>query len=106
MPATKQYVTRRQAEGKNQREIIRCLKQHIAQETHHLTTNPPPTPNCPELHNRRQHHGITVTQAAHHLDTQPTLLPRPERGLYHNHQLATRYQHWINTRQPTCTTPE
>ena len=105
-PRTKQYVARRQAEAKNQREITRCLKHHIAKQIHQLITNPPPTPNRATLRSRHQQEGITITEAAHRHDTQPTPLPRPERGLHHNHQLATRHQQWINTRQPTCTIQE
>ena len=68
-----------------------------------LLTNPPPTPDGTDLRHHRTQARITLTQAAHRLDTQPTLLSRLEGGLYHNHQLATRYQQWINTRQPICT---
>ena len=100
---TKEYVARRQAEAKNQREITRCLKRHIAREIYRLLTDPPPTPDGTHLRNRRTQAQITLTQAAHRLDTQPTLISRLERGLYHNHQLATRYQQWTNTRQPICT---
>ena len=53
--ATKKYVTRRQGEGKNRKEIIRCLKRHIAPQIYRLLTNPPPTPNCARLRNQRQH---------------------------------------------------
>ena len=48
--ATKEYVTRRQGEGKNRKEIIRCLKRHIAREIYRLLTNPelrPPTQPAP-----------------------------------------------------------
>ena len=38
--ATKEYVARRLAEGKKKREIIRCLKRHIAREIYRLITNP------------------------------------------------------------------
>lgn len=86
---TTQYVTRRQAEGKNQREINRCLKRHIAREIYRLFTKPTPTPDGTQLHNRRTQAGIILTQAAHRLDTEPTLISRLERGLYHNHDLAT-----------------
>ena len=102
-PRTKEYVTRRHAEGKKRREIIRCLKRHIAREIYQLLTNPPPTPDGAALRSRRQHASLTLTHAAHRLDTQPTVLSQLERGLYHNHQLATRYQHWL-TRQPICKT--
>ena len=67
--ATKEYVTRRQADGKNRKEIIRCLKRHIAPQIYRLLTNPPPTPNCARLRTHRQHAGVTITQAAQALRT-------------------------------------
>ncbi|MFC2153170.1 transposase [Actinomycetota bacterium] len=37
-PRTKAYITRRRAEGRSNREIIRCLKRYVARETFkHLT---------------------------------------------------------------------
>ena len=35
------YAARRRAEGKTRREIIRCLKRHIAREIYRLLTDPP-----------------------------------------------------------------
>jgi transposase len=32
-PRTRDYVTRRRAEGRSSREIIRCLKRYVARET-------------------------------------------------------------------------
>ena len=55
--ATKAYVARRKAEGKKRKEIIRCLKRHIAREIYWLLTNPelrPPTP--PATTSRHHHH--------------------------------------------------
>ena len=52
------YTHRRQAEGKNRREIIRCLKRHIAREIYHLLTNPPRTLHSADLRTR-----ITLTHA-------------------------------------------
>ena len=103
-PRTKEYVTRRHAGGKKRREIIRCLKRHIAREIYQLLTNPPPTPEGNDLRTQRRQARITLTHAAHRLDTQPTVLSQLERGIYHNHHLATRYQQWITTRQPICKT--
>ena len=99
-PATKEYVARRKSEGKNRKEIIRCLKRHIAREIYRLLTNPPPTPNCARLRRRRQHANITVTQAAHQIGTHPSRISALEHGREHNHQLATRYQNWLHTHQP------
>ncbi len=39
-PTTIAYVQKRQTEGKTRREIIRCLKRHIAREIRHLLTQP------------------------------------------------------------------
>ena len=94
---TQAYVTKREAEGKNQREIIRCLKRHIAREIYRLITNPPPTPNYARLRSRRQHAGITVSQAAQALGTRPARISELELGRTHNHQLATRYHTWLHT---------
>ena len=98
--ATKDYVTRRKAEGKKKKEIIRCLKRHIAPQIYRLLTNPPPTPNCVRLRTRRQQGGITVTQAAQALSTHPSRISALERGRDHNHHLATKYQNWLRTHHP------
>ena len=98
--ATQQYVERRQAQGKKKREIIRCLKRHIAPQIYRLLTNPPPTPNCARLRTRRQQAGITITQAAQQIRTHPSRISALELGRDHNHHLATRYQTWLRTHQP------
>ena len=98
--ATNQYVARRKAEGKNRKEIIRCLKRHIAPEIYRLITDPPPTPNCARLRILRQQASITITQAAQQLGTRPARISELELGRNHNHQLATQYQRWLRTHQP------
>ena len=100
--ATKEYVARRQAEGKKRTEIIRCFKRHIAREIYRLLTNPPPTPNCAKLRSERRQAGITVTEAARAIRTHPSRISALELGRDHNHQLATRYHNWL-TQQPICT---
>ena len=92
--ATKAYVARRKAEGKKKKEIIRCLKRHIAREIYRLLTNPHPTPNCARLRTRRQQRGITLTQTAQAVGTHPNRISALEHGRDHNHHLATRYQNW------------
>jgi transposase len=37
---TRPYVAKRQADGKTTKEIIRCLKRHIAREIYRLLTTP------------------------------------------------------------------
>ena len=98
--ATQQYVARRRAQGKKKREIIRCLKRHIAREIYQLLTNPPPTPNCARLRTRRQQAGITITHAAQQIGTHPSRISALELGQDHNHHLATKYQTWLRTHQP------
>ncbi len=43
-PGTRAYVQRRTTEGKTKKEIIRCLKRHIAREISKLLTRPQPAP--------------------------------------------------------------
>ena len=99
-PPTIEYTRRRQAEGKTRREIIRCLKRHIAREIHHLLTNPTPTPHGNDLRLQRHQARQTLTDVAQQLQVHPTLISLLERGLHHNHQLATRYQQWLNLNPP------
>ena len=104
-PRTIEYAQKRQAEGKTRREIIRCLKRHIAREVYQLLTNPHPTLHGNDLRCLRRNTHITLSQAATALHAHPTSLSQLERGLYHNHQLATRYQTWLTTHQnPICKT--
>jgi transposase len=55
-PMTRDYLQRKQREGKTKREAIRCLKRHIAREIWHLLYNPqqpsaaPPTPTPTPIH--------------------------------------------------------
>ena len=93
------YVQKRQTEGKTRRETIRCLKRHIARQIYHLLTNPPPTPNSAHLRTLRHKTHITLTHAAQALHTHPNRISELERGIYHNHQLATQYQQWLTTQQ-------
>ena len=96
---TIEYVKKRRAEGKTRKEIIRCLKRYIARQVYRLLTDPPPTPNGNDLRCLRQNTRITLAQAATALQTYPTRLSQFERGIYHNHQLATRYHQWLTTHQ-------
>jgi transposase len=43
---TRAYVARRQADGKTTKEIIRCLKRHIAREIYRLLTTPAAIPEA------------------------------------------------------------
>ena len=75
---TKAYAARRRAEGKNDREIIRCLKRYIAREVYRLLSDPP-VPDGADLCQQRQLQGATLDAAARALDTRPTRIPALER---------------------------
>jgi hypothetical protein len=40
-PATKQYLARKEAEGKTKKGALRCLKRHLARRFYHLLAEPP-----------------------------------------------------------------
>ena len=83
------YVKRRQAEGKTRREIIRCLKRHIAREIYHLLTNPPPTPSGAHLRCMRQNNPNHPRSGRHrppqprHAYLQTRTRPRPQPSTRH-----------------------
>ena len=96
------YAARRRAEGKTRREIIRCLKRHIAREIYRLLTDPPQVPHGESLRLQRTRRGLTIDAAAQALHTHTTRISALERGLYHNRDLAERYQrHLTPTRELT-----
>lgn len=96
---TQAYVARRTLEGKSKREIIRCLKRHVAREMFRLLTRPATVPLGADLRAARQNNGLTLTAAAQALGTWPIRLSEIERGLAHNTELAHRYQHWLRPHQ-------
>ena len=89
---TKDYAARRRAEGKNDREIIRCLKRYTAREIYRLLTDPPVVPHGADLRQQRQLNAMTLDTAAAALNAWPTRISHLERGLIHDRDLAERYQ--------------
>jgi transposase len=43
-PQTRAYLERKRAEGKSNREALRCLQRHLARRVHHLLSMPPAHP--------------------------------------------------------------
>jgi transposase len=95
-PNTKAYATRRRAEGKTTRDIIRCLKRYIAREVYHLLTHPPAVTDPGELRTARLGAGLSLTDAARALDTIPIRISELERNIRRNDQLEHRYRTWLN----------
>ncbi len=89
---TKDYAARRRAEGKNDREIIRCLKHYTAHEIYRLLTDPPVVPHGADLRQQRQPNAMTLDTAAAALNAWPTRISHLERGLIHDRDLTQRYQ--------------
>ena len=89
---TQAYAARRRAEGKTNREILRCLKRPIAREVHRLLTDPPEVPHGADLRRRRTQHGLTLDAAAEALDAATSQISALDRGLHHDRRLAERYQ--------------
>ena len=89
---TQAYVARRTLEGKSKREIIRCLKRHVAREMFRLLTRPATVPLGADLRAARLSGGLTLVVAAEALGTWPIRLSEIERGLAHNAELAHRYE--------------
>ena len=92
---TKAYAARRTAQGKSRREIIRCLKRHIAREIHQLLTDPPAVPQGAHLRHLRHSAGVTIADAAQAINAHTNRLSELERGTRHNHDLAIRYHNWL-----------
>lgn len=98
--ATRAYVTRRIAEGKTTKEIMRCLKRFVAREVFHAIVHPPvDLPTGAELRHLRTEHGLTLTVVANQVGTFPTHLSEIERGLCHDTHLARQVHAWLTSRR-------
>jgi transposase len=94
-PATRTYRQTRRAEGKTDREIMRCLKRYVAREVYRHLTRPHSVHTGAELRAQRTRLGISLETAARPLRSWATRLSRLERGLDHDTQLAERYHTWL-----------
>ena len=72
----------------------------IAREAWHLLTHPQPAPRTDDLRRLRHERGLTLTQAAHHLNTHPARISELERGTRPDTTLTAAYRQWLNTQQP------
>jgi transposase len=96
---TKDYVAKRTAEGKNKRDIMRCLKRYAAREIYRQITNPQAAPDNSDLRQIRTALGCTITTAARELGQWPSKISLLERGLLRNDTLATTYRQWLTEQQ-------
>jgi transposase len=99
-PATKAYVERRTAEGKSLREIVRCLKRHVAREVYRHLVRPEPVRAGSDLRAARLAARISLQTVADALGSSINQISRLERALVHDSELARRYEHWLSDRNP------
>jgi transposase len=93
---TRAYVARRTAEGKSEREIMRCLKRFVAREVYSALTSPPQDlPTGCELRHRRLELGLSLTVVSGAIGTAPIRLSRLERGLVFNTRIARSARDWL-----------
>lgn len=98
--ATKTYAARRRAEGKTQRDVVRCLKRYVAREIYRLLVDPPPVISAAGLRTRREAFGISQHKAASALGVSNMDISRFERGTTYSTELALRYEEWLSTLAP------
>lgn len=96
-PRTAAYFERRRAEGLSDRDIIRCLKRHIANEVFRALTSPiPTTPAGALLRQRRQALGIPITVLAATLEIPYQRLRRLEIGTRGDTELEHQAHHALD----------
>lgn len=99
-PASQDYLARRTAEGKTKREVIRCLKRHVAREVFRLIVDPKPSLSGTTLRARREALGVSQPKAAAALGVAIMDISRFEREKTHSTELGLRYEEWILTVAP------
>jgi len=95
---TQAYITKKRAEGRGTKEILRCLKRAIAREIYKILTQPQATkPAMPDLKTQRETKNFTVSQAAQALKTWPARISDIEHNRRPLPHLTHRYQQWLQT---------
>ena len=80
-PATKEYVAKRRADGKSDREILRCLKRYIVREIYRYLINPDQPAPTADLRPARQAAGLGLKAAAQAMGVWHTRISELERGI-------------------------
>lgn len=93
---TRDYVARGTEEGKDELEIMRCLKRYVSREIYRVRRNPRPAPVVNDLRPRRQALGYTQVAVAQQLATWPTAISRVERCKSRDLDLINPYRQWLD----------
>lgn len=94
-PRTRNYKAKREAEGKNTKEIMRCLKRYVANEVFALITRPPVVPAVDDLRPLRQAKKITLQTVADHFSIWPMKVSTIERGKSRDEEFASAYREFL-----------
>ncbi|MGC0274484.1 helix-turn-helix domain-containing protein, partial [Pseudactinotalea sp. Z1739] len=90
-------VARRRQQGKNTREIMRCLKRAIAREVYRALTREPQPATRAHFKAQRRDKGMTLTQVARALHTRPARISDIENQRRPLPELTARYEQWLQT---------
>ncbi len=102
-PSTRAYVERRRAEGKSDREIMRCLKRYVAREVFGHLVRPGSVPAGADLRQARLEAGLSLASVAGVLDSWPNRISELERGIRHDTALALGYAAMLANIKSTAT---
>ena len=95
-PVTQAHVARRRAQGKSDREIVRCLKRYVAREVFGHLVRPGTVPVGADLREAR----LSLASVAGVLGSWPNRISELERGLLYDTDLALRYQAMLGGGDP------
>jgi len=99
---TRDYIAKKRHEGKNTKEILRCLKRAIAREVFTLLTNPPAAADHRSLRPKRQQLGLLQVHAAVGRGVSTAKISVAERGQVHDAVFLASYENWLNLRDLTA----
>lgn len=94
---TRDYVAKKRAEGRGNKEILRCLKRAIAREVFILLTQQVEVPRIDDLRPLRHQRGISLTAAAEHFGVWPMKISTIERGKSRDDDFTATYRQWLLT---------
>lgn len=98
---TRDYVTKKRAEGRSNKETLRCLKRAIAREVFTLLTTQVEVPRIDDLRRMRRERGVSQTTAAKALGIWPGRISDLELGRRRDDALAETYRRWLQTQAMT-----
>lgn len=79
---------------------MRCLKRDVAQELYRQITNAAPEPSIADPRPLRTRLGLTLQDAAEHLNQWPSYRSRLEGGQTRNDTPIAEYRQWLNDHRP------